>query len=336
MRREYRFLETRTEDLGDRPIAYVDTTGADHAHAGRWIQLSHWYPNETPPEYRADTSTEIALRFAIKNPDHDYLPVNDHADTDGVLSLFALAHPELAAEHFDAVVGAAEVGDFGFWSTDGARRLYAALSEVRATEYPSQSARVDACLDRVEATLDGTLPLTPAGRDIEAVFAASADLVDASERVELAPRLAAYRLADDRQLAAIDATPRFDEHPKLAWISHRARNRVDRERLQLVSVPSRGGWHHSLWYPQYLPWDTETLWRLPGLEFTGANLTWRCVDEALLGAVEALAGTDAAGRWAVADAVAPFAPGFPVLVEGRDSALSPDRVGAKFAEVLPS
>jgi hypothetical protein len=44
--------------------------------------------------------------------------VNNHYDTDGVLSVFACLQPDLAAEYKDLMIAGAEAGDFGEWSSD--------------------------------------------------------------------------------------------------------------------------------------------------------------------------------------------------------------------------
>src|SRR5688500_16034076 len=103
--RRYRIIGDDRSGLsfGDDDVIFTDTTGDDLLREGRDLDLSHWYPNRTPAKFRADTSTEIALKFAAANPDHDYLVVNDHADTDGVLAVFALVWTELAVAHRDTV-----------------------------------------------------------------------------------------------------------------------------------------------------------------------------------------------------------------------------------------
>ncbi len=332
--RAYRFLDKGSVDLEGVAVAYVDTTGSSRGDEDAGIDLSHWYPNRTASEYRGDTSTEIALRFAAKNPDHEYLPVNDHCDTDGVLSVFALAHPELAADHFDVLVAAAEIGDFSFWGSDGGRRLYAGLSEVRHQQSDSPQAHFAACVDFVARSLAHNLPLSPAAAEVVATLERSKALLDATARSQLSERFVTYVVDNPAQLPAALTTPRFDEYPRSPWLSHRVRNCDDNERLQLLSVAGDESWFHSLWYPQYMPWDTETLWRMPGLEFTGHNLTWRCAEPGLLRAFSELAGRDLSAAWSMADKMAPFAPDFPVLIAGRHSQLEPEVVAGVLADAM--
>ncbi|MFY9343955.1 MAG: DUF6687 family protein, partial [Planctomycetota bacterium] len=86
--------------------------------------LSHWPGNRTPPQWRADLSTGIALRFA-RAPAAEQeaflagvqLVVNDHYDTDGFGSLLAVLRPELAFAREELLLLAAATGDYGTWQT---------------------------------------------------------------------------------------------------------------------------------------------------------------------------------------------------------------------------
>src|ERR1700682_1456972 len=86
------------------------------------IHLSHWQGNETPPEVKAHTSTEIALNVAA-SPNRAALTqgielvTNNHFDTDGVLSVWTMLNGERALELRDKLIPAAEAGDFSEMST---------------------------------------------------------------------------------------------------------------------------------------------------------------------------------------------------------------------------
>ena len=81
------------------------------------IHFSHWKGNETPPEVRADTSTEIVLNL-VASPNRNELTqgielvTNNHFDTDGVLSVWTALAGERALELRDRLIPAAEAGDF--------------------------------------------------------------------------------------------------------------------------------------------------------------------------------------------------------------------------------
>ncbi|MGO9465177.1 MAG: DUF6687 family protein [Isosphaeraceae bacterium] len=99
---------------GDRPAI-----SCDGLVAGASLDLTHWQGNRTPPQYKADTSTEIALNFASSPQASDLwadaVVVNNHFDTDGLLSIWVLLDPESAMACRDLLVAAAEAGDFDEW-----------------------------------------------------------------------------------------------------------------------------------------------------------------------------------------------------------------------------
>ena len=85
---------------------------------GTALHLSHWRDNETPPEFKADTSTEIVLKFIQSEESKRWrsCPItNNHFDTDGVLSAWTLLEPDRALARKDLLIAAAIAGDFGEW-----------------------------------------------------------------------------------------------------------------------------------------------------------------------------------------------------------------------------
>jgi len=86
---------------------------------GSALDLTHWQGNRTPHQYKADTSTEIALNF-VASPEAaeqwaNAVVVNNHFDTDGVLSIWTLLDPDQAVACRELLVAAAEAGDFDEW-----------------------------------------------------------------------------------------------------------------------------------------------------------------------------------------------------------------------------
>ncbi|HEU5179479.1 MAG TPA: DUF6687 family protein [Candidatus Polarisedimenticolia bacterium] len=89
------------------------------------LNLSHWPGNRTPARYRADTTTEMALLLAEDPARETFLaPIevvsNNHFDTDGILSAWAVLHPEEALRHRRFLVDAARAGDFGTFTSPDA------------------------------------------------------------------------------------------------------------------------------------------------------------------------------------------------------------------------
>ena len=107
------------------PLRYQSEPGTeavltvDGAFGAPGLNLSHWPGNQTPTELKRDLSTGIALAFsALPEDERGALTegltavVNNHYDTDGCLSLFAIQHPEVALAHANKLVEWARAGDF--------------------------------------------------------------------------------------------------------------------------------------------------------------------------------------------------------------------------------
>ena len=97
----------------------IPAISCDGLVPGSHLDLTHWQGNRTPARYKADTSTEIALNFVVSPEAREKwanaVVVNNHFDTDGVLSVWTLLDPEAALARRDVLVAAAEAGDFDEW-----------------------------------------------------------------------------------------------------------------------------------------------------------------------------------------------------------------------------
>src|ERR1051325_1208473 len=114
-------FEFYSDAIADVPKLAVDGT-VDNA-----IHFSHWHGNRTPASVKADTSTETVLNV-VAAPNRNELTrsidlvTNNHFDTDGVLSVWAMLTGERALDLRDRLIAAAEAGDFSeFSSIDGVR-----------------------------------------------------------------------------------------------------------------------------------------------------------------------------------------------------------------------
>jgi hypothetical protein len=82
------------------------------------LMLSHWPGSGSPPEFRADTSTEMVLNYlAAPGAQKQYAPKintvsNNHFDEDGLCAVWAMLHPKLALERRDLLIDVATAGDF--------------------------------------------------------------------------------------------------------------------------------------------------------------------------------------------------------------------------------
>jgi hypothetical protein len=113
--------ERRFQFVEDAWEGHIPAISCDGLVPGAALDLTHWQGNRTPAKYKADTSTEIALNFA-GSPEAldewtDAVVVNNHFDTDGLLSIWVLLDPEQAMAYRDLLITAAVAGDFDEWPT---------------------------------------------------------------------------------------------------------------------------------------------------------------------------------------------------------------------------
>ena len=100
--------------LGGVPNVIVD--GA--AQEDTVLTLSHWPSSGSPPEFRADTSTEIVLNYlTTPGAREQYAPKvravsNNHFDEDGLCAVWAMLNPKLALKQRDLLIDVATAGDF--------------------------------------------------------------------------------------------------------------------------------------------------------------------------------------------------------------------------------
>src|SRR5258705_3715733 len=122
-------FEFYSETLDKTPKLSVDGIVSNSIH------FSHWEGNATPPEVKADTSTEIALNL-VASPNRSLLTndlellTNNHFDTDGVLSVWTVLNGERATEFRDVLIAAAEAGDFSEYSSRDGVRVSLAIQDT--------------------------------------------------------------------------------------------------------------------------------------------------------------------------------------------------------------
>jgi hypothetical protein len=156
--RHFQFVAGRY--AGERPAI-----GCDGLVPGAALDLTHWQHNNTPTRFKADTSTEIALRFVASGEANahwsDAVVVNNHFDTDGVLSVWVLLESERAVLARDLLVSAAEAGDFDEWpALDAGLKLDAAIRALAAdaagdeASYARVLPRVPELIDSIETRAD--------------------------------------------------------------------------------------------------------------------------------------------------------------------------------------
>lgn len=335
----FHLVGSGTRPAADR-IIYADGSAGDDFRSGVDLELSHWIPNTTPDRWRADSSTETCFRFA-DDPDGEFdLAVNNHADVDGTMSLFVLTHTEFAVEHRDAIIGAAEVGDFRAWPTRAACRLAQEIElHLHATENDDLAERYRGAFAVARGVLDGTHPEAPSVEPLWAAMQRSAEaLVDGTISTTVVDERLVSFVHPRTDVAQVG--PQLDVHvmgpmnADAVGLPH-GRNRDHAQQIQLVSIPTDAGWFHDVWYPGYSWAETPHRWTPPGLRSTGTSLVLVVDHPPLAAAVAALDALDRApGRWALAERLTPFdalsARAFPIVVShvGDDDAPAPSTLDA--------
>lgn len=336
-------------------VIFADGAEADGARAEGDIELSHWVPNTTDQRYKADTSTEICLRFVADGSRSDFdVVVNDHVDVDGILSLFVLLHPDISLEHRDVLIGAAEMGDFLAWADRPgfvlAQELWRGVTATAVMDL-DPVARYELGFSITGDVLRGVRRSSAASDAGWACIEAGLSLLESGT---VATSLASERLVsfvfppsiDARAAMGVPVLNQLVDDSIALW--PQVRNRIHGQRMQLLSAPApAGGWFHDVWAPAYTWAETPGRWPMPGLVSTGDSNRWLVQDSALDDAVLTLQHREtSAGSWVRADSLTPFEAlagrRFPVLVSCVDEAgdqapstLDPDEVLDVLAPVWP-
>ncbi len=257
-------------------IVFCDGSADDSFREGVDLELSHWVPNRTPPQLKADTSTEICMQAVECGAVAGFeLAVNNHVDVDGVLSVFTLLEPALALRHRQIIVQAAEIGDFYAWGDVVAQKLFQSLAlTMGRMRQQGRSIRAiyEQCFERVRLALQDSV-----GEEclpgIESVARGDQLVSDGTiGRLLLHERFVHYAIplvTCEQAIARSLRAPAFCQpFSGQSLLSPHVRARRDEQRLQLVSVETASGWFYDLFYPGYAWADVVARWRPPGLRFT--------------------------------------------------------------------
>ena len=251
------------------------------------IHFSHWEGNQTPAELKADTSTEIALNLAA-SPNRTQLTngielvTNNHFDTDGVLSVWAVLNGERALPYRDLLIAAAEAGDFSEYSSDDGVRVSIAiqgsdqaspnnddgspLARLIAGEEVDDDARAyELVLPRVEHLLTNINEYESLWRDgWNSVAAAIESFEQGKSRVtEYSDKISLITLAPELFDGA-GFSPTRHSAP------YTAVSKFAKGELFLIAIPARGGWFYRIDYPYYSWAETVVRPRIEHRDLSGA------------------------------------------------------------------
>jgi len=254
-------FEFYTDALENVPKLSVDGTVDNSIH------FSHWEGNSTPTEVKADTSTEIALNL-VASPKRAVLTqgielvTNNHFDTDGTLSCWAVLTGERALAYRDLLISAAEAGDFSEYSSDDGVRVSIAiqgsdqaspnnddgspLARLLAGEEVDDEARAyELVLPKVEHLLthigeyeslwsEGWKSVVAAVESFEKRESTVVEYSDISV-ITLAPQL----------FDGVGFSPTRHSAP------YTAISKFARGQLFLIAIPTTSGWFYRIDYPYY-------------------------------------------------------------------------------------
>jgi hypothetical protein len=240
------------ERLASMPFLCVDGV----VPAG--LNLSHWPGNRTPAHLKADTSTEMALKLA-RDPEREAwlegvsIVTNNHFDTDGLLSVYAVLHPEEAVRHEEALVQAARTGDFGEFSTPDAFKFDAVVTAfdddrtspiadlIRGrSEHERYQIVYDRLLSMLPALLTGTGNFKPLW---------SKPLADLMRSLLSVRSVARVREHDAARLTVIETSRSLERM---------ARFNVARHHRVLTAESSPDGWLYEMAFQVYSWFETVT------------------------------------------------------------------------------
>jgi hypothetical protein len=297
-----------SESLDNVPKLSVDGTVDNSIH------FSHWQGNTTPAEVKADTSTEIALNL-VSSPNRDALTqgidlvVNNHFDTDGVMSVWTVLNGERALAYRDLLVSAAEAGDFSEHSSDDGVKVSIAIQGAdQATPNNIPGSRLagmlagepfddderayELVLPEVERLLSNVNAYEPLWRDGWRSVAEALESF-ASGRSRVIENEAS-------RVSLVTLEPGLSS--PFAATSKNARGE-----LFLIATPAPGGWLYRLDYPYYSWAETVVRPRITRRDLTDALATlnekegnrdgrWKTDNREMTAAVKFL---DGAGGFAV-------------------------------------
>jgi len=254
-------FEFYSDAIADLPKLSVDGT-VDNA-----IHFSHWNGNETPESVKADTSTETVLNVVaapnrLELTQGIDLVTNNHFDTDGVLSVWAMLTGERALELREPLIAAAEAGDFSeLSSVDGVRTSIVLQGSDSPIDKSGSPLAEQLAGEPVDDEARAYVLVLPHIQDVVANIDRYESLWRAPwKRVEMALESFAKgtsRVAeiDDAKLSVVTLAgeafgpsgfnPSRHSAPFTA-ISHNAHGE-----LFLIATPVNGGWAYRIDYPFY-------------------------------------------------------------------------------------
>jgi hypothetical protein len=273
------------------------------------IHFSHWAGNQTDASVKADTSTEIALNVVESKNREELtkgidLVTNNHFDTDGLLSVWAVLSGPSASELRREIIPAAEAGDFSEFPNKNAVR---ASIVIQGSEYTVSE---DGVSSPLAIQLNDGRPVTqqrayelllPEVRNVFSDLSRYEGLWrDDWARIETALNSFASGLSrvteyndSGLSLVTMDATVYSDSGFKptchlapYTAVAHNARGK-----LFLIAAEVMGGWSYRVDYPYYSWAETVVRPRIRRYDFSELIANLNQVE------LEKAAGRNLTGFW---------------------------------------
>lgn len=344
MIKSYYIIGSNEKMPDNRGIVYCDGSEENEVLRETDLELSHWNNNRTPEEYAGDTSTEICMNFVEKNIDKDVpfdLVVNNHLDVDGLLSVFTILHSDIALRYRSTIIQAAKIGDFWSYGSEQAFLLFQAITILFNEEKTKQKDIQEIyrkCIDETIHILEND------NSRIEGAEAAFKIIGEEELRLKsgeiirqlINDRLVHYHITGEDIKKNI-AIPSFNGIIKDDITVHpQFRNKLDSERVHLISIEGIQGNYYQLFYPGYIWAITSSLWRPPFHEIK--NRTFDGFDPRIDPILDQLTSMDnGEGKWTRRDKsmLGLITTYSNAMGEQIESTISPDKIiqffGAIFA-----
>lgn len=233
------------------------------------IHFSHWQGNETPPEVKADTSTEIALNL-VGSPNRETLTrgielvTNNHFDTDGVLSVWTVLTGERALALRERLIPAAEAGDFSAFTNETAVRASiviqgsdqaspndeggSPLAHQLGGEGAVDNARAyELVLPEIERVLTRTDDFEPLWRNAWERIAAAIESFEQGHSTVQEFHASRHSLI----VLAPEVFSASGFNPTRHAAPYTAISRYAHGEIYLITTPIAGGWAYRIDYPYY-------------------------------------------------------------------------------------
>ena len=271
MIQSYYIIGSNEKMPDNRGIVYCDGSEENEVLRETDLELSHWKNNRTPEKYAGDTSTEICMNFVEVNMEKEVpfdLVVNNHLDVDGLLSVFTLLHSDIALRHRNTLIQAAEIGDFWSYGSEKAFLLFQAVTLLFNEEKDKKTDIQEIyrkCIDETIYILENDNSRIVGSEAAFKIISEEENRLKSGEIIReiINDRLVHYHITGEEVKKNI-ALPTFNGIIRDNITLHRqVRNKLDSERIQLISIEGKKGYYYQLFYPGYIWAITSNLWRPP-------------------------------------------------------------------------